>query len=106
MTFSPSTVTIAEDAFKYPYHGQTLPAVHLAVVDRHSLDSPALGIELISAIRRLYPNDLNLDRADTLIRSVNTMLSIKNGDDPRSIVKSWQPDLDAFNQRRAKYLLY
>jgi SSS family transporter len=106
VTFSPSTITIAEDAFKYPYHGQTLPAVHLAVTDRNSLDSPALGIELISAIRRLYPKDLNLDRADTLIRSVNTMLSIKNGEDPRSIVKSWQSDLDAFNQRRAKYLLY
>jgi SSS family transporter len=106
VTFSPSTITIAEDAFKYPYHGQTLPAVHLAVTNRNSLDSPALGIELISAIRRLYPKDLNLDRADTLIRSVNTMLSIKNGEDPRSIVKSWQSDLDAFNQRRAKYLLY
>jgi len=106
VTFSPSTITIAEDAFKYPYHGQTLPAVHLTVTDRNSLDSPALGIELISAIRHLYPKDLNLDRADTLIRSVNTVLSIKNGDDPRSIVKSWQPDLDAFNQRRAKYLLY
>jgi SSS family transporter len=106
VTFSPSTVTISEDGFKYPYHGQTLPAVHLAVADRNSLDSPALGIELISAIRRLYPKDFNIDRADTLIRSVNTMLSIKNGDDPRSIVKSWQPDLAAFIQRRARYLLY
>jgi len=106
VTFAPSTITIAEDAFKYPYHGQTLPAVHLTVTDRNSLDSPALGIELISAIRRLYAKDLNLDRADTLIRSVNTILALKNGDDPHDIVKSWQPDLDAFKARRAQYLLY
>ena len=106
VTFSPSTIAIAEDSFKYPYHGQTLPAVHLTVTDRNALDSPALGMELICAIHRLYPKDLNLDRADTLIRSVNTILSIKNNDDPRAIVKSWQPDLDAFLQRRAQYLLY
>jgi uncharacterized protein YbbC (DUF1343 family)/CubicO group peptidase (beta-lactamase class C family) len=106
VTFAPSTITIAEDTFKYPYHGQTLPAVHLTVTDRNTLDSPALGMELISAIRRLYAKDLNLERADTLIRSVNTILALKNSDDPHNIVKSWQPDLDAFKARRAQYLLY
>ena len=106
VTFTASTITIAEDSFKYPYHGQTIPAVHLALTDRNALDSPALGIEMISAIRRLHSKDLNLDRADTLIRSVNTILSLKNNDDPKKIVQSWQPDLDAFKARRQQYLLY
>jgi SSS family transporter len=106
VTFSASTIAIAEDSFKPPYHGQTLPAVHLTLTDRNILDSPALGIELLSAIRRLYLKDFNLDRADTLIRSVNTLLSIKNGDDPHKIVQSWQTELDAFKARRAQYLLY
>jgi uncharacterized protein YbbC (DUF1343 family) len=60
----------------------------------------------MSAIRRLYPKQFNLDRADTLIRSVNTILAIKNNDDPKKIVQSWQPDLDAFKARRTPYLLY
>jgi hypothetical protein len=34
------------------------------------------------------------------------MLSLQNNDDPHTIVKSWQTDLDAFKQRRASYLLY
>jgi hypothetical protein len=34
------------------------------------------------------------------------MLSLQNSEDPHSIVKSWQQDLDAFKQRRASYLLY
>jgi len=106
VTFSPSTVTIAEDANHYPYHGQTLPAIHFTVTDRDTLDSPALGIELISAIHRLYPKQFLFERASRLILSVNTMLALQNGDDPRTIVKSWQPDLDAFKQRREPYLLY
>ncbi|MBS1799317.1 MAG: sodium/solute symporter [Acidobacteria bacterium] len=106
VTFSASTITIEEDANHYPYHGQTLPAVHLTLTNRDVLDSPALGIEMICAIRRLYPKQFNLDRGDVLLRSVNTLLSIKNGDDPRNIVKSWQTDLDEFKQRRANYLLY
>jgi uncharacterized protein YbbC (DUF1343 family)/CubicO group peptidase (beta-lactamase class C family) len=106
VTFSASTITIEEDANHYPYHGQTLPAVHLTLTNREALDSPALGIEMICAIRRLYPKQFNLDRGDTLIRSVNTLLSIKNGDDARNIVKSWQAELDEFEQRRANYLLY
>jgi uncharacterized protein YbbC (DUF1343 family) len=106
VTFSASTVTIEEDANHYPYHGQTMPAVHLTVTDRNVLDSPELGIELISAIHRLYPKQFTFDRTSRLILSVNTMLSLQNGEDPHSIVKSWQQDLDAFKQRRTNYLLY
>jgi uncharacterized protein YbbC (DUF1343 family)/CubicO group peptidase (beta-lactamase class C family) len=106
VAFSASTVTIAEDANHFPYHGQTLPAVHLTLTDRTVLDSPELGIEMIAAIQRLYPKQFNLERADRLLLSVNTILSLKNNEDPRKIVTSWQPDLDAFKQRRANYLLY
>ncbi|MEG9436072.1 sodium/solute symporter [Edaphobacter sp. HDX4] len=106
ITFSASTVTIAEDANHYPYHGQTLPAVHLTLHDPDLVDSPELGIEMISAIHRLYPQQFNISRIDVLLRSVNTVLSIKNNEDPRAIAKSWEHDLDAFRERRSHYLLY
>ncbi len=106
VTFSPSTVTIAEDANHYPYHGQTMPAIHFTVTDRNALDSPELGIELISAVHRLYPKQFTFDRASRLILSVNTMLALQNNEDPRAIAKSWQQDLNAFRQRREPYLLY
>ncbi|WP_260705022.1 sodium:solute symporter family transporter [Edaphobacter flagellatus] len=106
ISFSATTVAIAEDANHYPYHGQTLPAVHLTLTDRTALDSPAMGLEMIAAIQRLFPRQFNFDRADRLLLSVNTILSLKNNDDPRKIVKSWQTDLDDFKQRRALYLLY
>jgi SSS family transporter len=106
VSFSASAVTIAEDSFHYMYHGQTLPAVHISLVNRNLLDAPELGIELISAIYRAYPQQFNIARLNTLLVSVNTVLSIQNHEDPRSIAKSWEHDLEAFGQRRAQYLLY
>ncbi len=106
ITFAPSTVTIAEDANHYPYHGQTLPAIHFTVTDRNALNSPELGIELITAIHRLYPRQFTFDRASRLILSVNTMLALQNNEDPRAIAKSWESELNAFRQRRDLYLLY
>ncbi|RZU39696.1 sodium:solute symporter family transporter [Edaphobacter modestus] len=106
VTFAASTVTITEDANRLPYHGQTLPAVHLTLTDRDLLDSPELGIEMISAIRRLYPQQFDLTRADRLLVSVNTVLALKNNEDPRTIARSWQRELDTFRQRRTQYLLY
>lgn len=106
VSFSASTVTIADDAFHYLYHGQTIPAVHISLLNRDLLDAPELGIELISAIYRAYPQQFNIARLNTLLVSVNTVLSIQNREDPRAIAKSWERDLDAFRQRRAQYLLY
>jgi uncharacterized protein YbbC (DUF1343 family) len=106
VSFSASTVTIAEDSNHYPYHGQTLPAVHLTLTNRDLLDSPELGIEMISAIYRAYGQQFNIARLNTLLVSVNTVLSIQNHEDPRTIAASWERELDAFRQRRAHYLLY
>lgn len=106
VSFSASTVTIADDAFHYLYHGQTIPAVHISLLNRDLLDAPELGIELISAVYRAYPQQFNIARLNTLLVSVNTVLSIQNREDPRAIAKSWERDLDAFRQRRAQYLLY
>ncbi len=106
VSFSASTFAVADDANHYPYHGQTIPALHITLTDRRQLDSPELGIELLAAFNRLYPTQFNLAKAERLLVSVNTMLALQNKDDPRKIAASWQADLDAFKQRRQPYLLY
>ena len=106
VSFSPATIAVAEDANHYPYHGQTIPAVRITLTDRSTLDSPALGVELLSALQRLYPKQFNLARADRLLVSVNTLLALQNNEDPHKIASSWAPDLNAFKARRQPYLLY
>ncbi|WP_317891015.1 sodium:solute symporter family transporter [Edaphobacter bradus] len=106
VAFTASTITVAEDANHYPYHGQTIPALHITLTDRRQLDSPELGIELLTALNRLYPAQFNLSKAERLLVSVNTMLALENKEDPRKIAASWSAELDAFKQRREPYLLY
>jgi uncharacterized protein YbbC (DUF1343 family) len=106
VAFTPATFTVAEGTYHYPYHGQTIPGLHITLVDRNVLDVPEMGVELLSALHRLYPKEFNLAKAARLVANVNTMLAIENNEDPHAIAASWTPDLDAFRKRREPYLLY
>lgn len=80
--------------------------VNIIVTDRNQLDSPELGIELASALRKLYPNDYKIQRMNELLVHDVTFESIQRGDDPRRIADEWRDELEAFAKTRAKYLLY
>ena len=88
------------------FRSERCEGVNLIVLDRNTLDSPELGIELASALRKLYPNDFKLDRmADLLVNQV-VFEAIGAGEDPRRIAEDWQERLDGFVRLREKYLLY
>ncbi|MFZ5451085.1 MAG: serine hydrolase [Thermodesulfobacteriota bacterium] len=88
------------------YRGQRCGGVRLRLVDRDALNSPALGIELASALYRLYPREFQIERNLGMIGSREILRALKNGDDPRNIKDNWQARLDSFRRLRAKYLLY
>lgn len=106
VSFVATTTQIAEDANRYPYHGQTIEAVRLVVSDRAALDSPAMGVEILSVLHRLYPGQFTLSRTLNLLGDKATLDAIERGDDPRAIARSWQSRLDTFKAERAKALLY
>jgi len=80
--------------------------VQTILVDRQVLDSPALGVEIISALHQLYPKDFQLDKTLGLIGSREVLSSIREGHDPNSIRQKWQGPLEEFGKLRSKYLLY
>jgi uncharacterized protein YbbC (DUF1343 family) len=106
VTFSATKFPVADDPNHYPYHGQTIEGVRLTITDRTALDSPELGIEILSALHHLYPAQFKLNKAAPLVANTETMAALARGDDPRTIAASWVADLAAFKQRREKYLLY
>ena len=106
ISFAATKFNVADDANHYPYRGQTIEGVHLTVTDRTTLDSPELGIEILSALHHLYPTQFKLDKAAPLVANTETMSALARGDDPRAIAASWVPALAEFKARRAKYLLY
>ena len=106
VAFTATRFAVADDANHYPYHGQTIEGVRLTVTDRVTLDSPELGIEILSALHHLYPTQFKLDKAAALVANAQTMAALARGDDPRAIVASWAAGLADFGARREKYLIY
>jgi len=88
------------------YAGERCEGVNLIVLDRNTLESPELGIELASALHKLYPNDFKLERMSDLLVNQSVLDAIGTGEDPRRIAEDWQERLEEFVRLREKYLLY
>ena len=88
------------------YAGERCEGVNLIVLDRNLLDTTELGIELASALHKLYPNDFKLEKMADLLVNQPVLQAIEAGQDPRRIVSDWQARLEKFIAIREKYLLY
>jgi len=88
------------------FENQLCHGIQIVLTDRQALDSPALGVEIASALYRLYPNDFQIDKTLPLIGSYEVLQAIKEGQDPNAIVLNWQASLEQFCKLRSKYLLY
>jgi uncharacterized protein YbbC (DUF1343 family)/CubicO group peptidase (beta-lactamase class C family) len=102
LSFVATTFTPASDRFR----NQLCQGVRIIIQNRDILDSPNLGVELTSALYRLYASNFQLDDTREMIGARWVLQAIKEGTDPRSITGRWQPSLDEFLKLRAKYLLY
>jgi uncharacterized protein YbbC (DUF1343 family)/CubicO group peptidase (beta-lactamase class C family) len=88
------------------YANQVCHGVNIFVTDRNQLDGPELGLELASALLKLYPQQYKVDRLDFLMVHAASFEALKRGDDPRGIADTWRERVAEFMKMRAKYLLY
>ena len=86
--------------------GQASNGVRIDLRDRDTLDSSLLGLELVSALAKLFPAHFELKRTDNIIGSRAVSTAIQAGTDPRTISAGWQEDLERFRARRDRHLLY
>jgi uncharacterized protein YbbC (DUF1343 family) len=89
-----------------PYRNRRCRGIRILLTDRRALDSPALGVEIISALWRLHAERFEIDRTLALVGSRDVLEAIRQGQDPRAIVETWREPLARFRQLRKKYLLY
>ena len=97
VTFTPSTSN---------YSGQKCEGVNIFVVERNALDTGELGIELASALHKLYPAHYHMERMIELLCNQSVYDAIAAGQDPRRIAEDWREPLEKFLQLRQKYLIY
>ena len=80
--------------------------VNIIVTDRGAFRPLLTGIEMALALRKLYPNDWNVDKYLRLLVNADTLERIKRGESAREIVNSWNNSLQEFRKARAEVLLY
>jgi uncharacterized protein YbbC (DUF1343 family) len=88
------------------YAKQRCGGINIVLMNRDSLDSPELGLEIASALRALYPAQFKIDRLDLLLCNKAALNALISGEDPRRIEEDWQDQDMEFLKRRAQYLLY
>jgi uncharacterized protein YbbC (DUF1343 family)/CubicO group peptidase (beta-lactamase class C family) len=88
------------------YANQRCEGINVILTDRSALDSPELGIELASALQKLYPQQFQLQRMIELLLNQSVYDAIAKGEDPRRIAEGWRDALEQFQQLRQKYLIY
>jgi len=91
---------------KYPFNGELCHGVEFFISDRDELDSPELGLEVAAAFYKLYPNTFQLDRVDRLLLNQPAIDALKAGEDPRSVARQGEKELELFKRDRAAALLY
>jgi len=88
------------------YRDRRCRGVRMTLTDRLALDSPALGVEILSALWRLHAERFEIDRTLAMVGSRAVLEAIRKGQDPHEIVATWREPRARFERLREKYLLY
>jgi uncharacterized protein YbbC (DUF1343 family) len=88
------------------YKGELCEGVGIALKDRNALQAMRMGIEIASALGKLYPGKFEAAKVILLVGNGTTLKQLVKGGDPAAIVTSWDKDLEAFGKIRVRYLLY
>jgi uncharacterized protein YbbC (DUF1343 family)/CubicO group peptidase (beta-lactamase class C family) len=86
--------------------GEACHGVFLIVTDRDRLRPTRVGLEIASALSKIYGDRFTLEASTALIGSKSTIEKIRAGVEPSAIAASWRGDEERWRLLRAKYLLY
>ena len=95
--FTPTASKFAKEACQ---------GVFIVVTDRTAVRPVRVGVEIASALLKLFPGKFEIDSATRLFGSAAGLTRLKAGDDPAAIAGSWSGAEGRWRLLRAKYLLY
>ena len=88
------------------YANEECGGVFMVVTDRAALHPVRVGVEIASALNKLYGAKFELESAERLFGSKEGLARIRAGVDPTEIVTSWAASESQWRLLRARYLLY
>jgi uncharacterized protein YbbC (DUF1343 family)/CubicO group peptidase (beta-lactamase class C family) len=100
--FMPRRFTPASSVFQ----GEECGGVNIIVTNREAFRPVLTGIEMAVALRKLYPEQWQVDKYQRLLVSAETLARLKGGESAAEITRSWDERLTEFRKARARFLLY
>jgi uncharacterized protein YbbC (DUF1343 family)/CubicO group peptidase (beta-lactamase class C family) len=88
------------------YAKEECQGVFMIVTDRAALRPVRLGLEVAAMLHKLYGAKFELELAQRLFGSKDTLTRIRAGEDPAAIASTWGAGEGRWRLLRAKYLLY
>ena len=105
ISFTP--VTLPHAAQWNKYRDQDVNGLNLIITDRERVRPLQAIVHLFVALKKHYPAELALRKnLERLIGISSFRRSIDEFRSPEEILAEWEPDIQAFDKARQKYLLY
>ncbi len=101
VSFSPTSFTPTSSV----YRGERCGGIRLTITDRAHFEPVRTGLSIAMQLRTLYPT-WDFDHVDRLIASPRVMDAIRAGRSITAVEALWTAELQAFQTKRDKYLLY
>ena len=99
-----SALQFTPDASKY--EDELCRGVSIRITDRGRFDPLRTGIEIALQLRRLYPDQWEIDSYGKLLGNQAVLEAVRAGRDYAEILAIYAPALEEFKTRRAPYLIY
>jgi uncharacterized protein YbbC (DUF1343 family) len=90
-----------------PYKGQECSGVEIELLNRDELNTSRLGLELLAALLKYYPDHFSLDRKIMLLLGSDKAAQLlKAGKTGADVDEALTGETETFRKVRQKYLLY
>ncbi len=88
------------------YAGQRCGGVGIKLMERGSVRSMRMGLEIAAVLLKKYPSHFDAAKIVDLLGNDDAVRQLQAGAAPEQIVASWAKDLAAFDVVRRKYYMY
>jgi uncharacterized protein YbbC (DUF1343 family) len=88
------------------YAGQHCGGVSVRVTDRAALRSMRIGLEIVAALNKKYPDHFDVNKILFLVGNDSTLQQLQSGTAVNEIIASWAKDIAAYDAARRRYFLY
>ncbi|WP_051199652.1 exo-beta-N-acetylmuramidase NamZ domain-containing protein [Christiangramia echinicola] len=106
--FKPDSIVDGIKIYPPKFVGEETPAVEISITNRNELKPVELGIYILHALIKQYPNEFEWKekRIDHLLKTSKVREMLNKGESPENIIGQWKEELEYFQKKREKYLLY